>query len=549
MLIISFFITATFTPTLEAALDHAKRAQDTVQFNEILEQLETTYPLTSHFSCLPPVYHCHFDPEFMPMRWGNDILVDSTHYYQAVTIDARSDSVLFIAASRRINVNDTAHIDIRVSSDAGNTWSWFATIGGDRYPYDIFNPSLEIVEADDSIYLFVVYEAEPVSNPSDGFIGLWRLNFNTMTDTSFFVSDIAGVDEADPDIDADDIQYSYAPYLYCTWESSDSIVFARSVNRGKDWSERVILKQGHALVDYYNPNCAFGWFEPASDSLTIGVCWEYYHTLSGQKRVWYTFNWAYGHSFAWSTSKYFLPPVDCSESAPCIKALHQTSGVMIALNRQDTLLGSNTVLCKYTFDDDTWFESLLDSNSAVFYYPSLGVDDSCGRVHLGYSSITNAFYTNAHHDSLQQTGWSVPYRINGSTINDSIPIATAVLVDLPMASWIDHSTTMDYLVFDAIWNTVTITEQHLMNDLNNISLVPNPAKNVTRLYFKSTPAPIFSVEIFDVCGKVVKHFSCKAHCDQVYDYDINLSGLIPGVYFINLDTGQYTKLLKLVIVN
>jgi hypothetical protein len=549
MFVITLFIAVTCTHELEMILDNAKTTQDMTRFYAILEQLEIAYPRTIHFSHLPPTRHLLNNPCFSSMRWGNDILVDSTYSYQGASIDARSDSVLFIAASRKVDIDDTSYIDVRFSIDAGNTWAWFATIGGDGYPYDMLNPTLEVVEADDSIYLFVVYEAAPITNPTDGFIGIWRLNFNAMTDTSFFVSDLSGVDEADPDIDADDIQYSYAPYLYCTWESSDSIIFARSVNRGKDWSERVVLKDGHALVDYYNPNCTFGWYDPGDDSLTIGVCWEYYHTLSGQKRVWYSFNWAYGHSFAWLPSKYFIPPEGCSESAPCIKAVHQTSGTMIAFNRQDTLLGLNSVICKYTFDDDTWFETILDSNCTVSFYPGLGVDDSCGRVHLCYSSVSNAFYTNARHDSLEQAGWSIPYRVNGSTINDSIPIASAVLIDLPMACWIDHNSTIDYLVFDAIWNTVLVNEKHTANDLKTMWLAPNPAKNITKLWCGSPQKSHISVEIFDVCGRSVKKCLCKRSCGSTTAYEVDLDGLLPGVYFIRSDIGRVVQPLKLVIAN
>lgn len=547
MFLITLFIAVTCTHELEMELDNAKSAQDITRFYMILEQLEVKYPRTVHFSHLPPTRHLLSNPDFSSMRWGDDILVDSSYSYQAVSIDARSDSVLFIASSRKVDVDDTSHIDVRFSSDGGNTWAWFATIGGDGCPYDILNPSLEVVEADDSFYLFVAYEAEPVSNPTDGFIGIWRLNFNTMTDTSFFVSDLSGVDEADPDIDADDIQYSYAPYLYCTWESSDSIVFARSVNRGKDWSERVVLKDGHALVDYYNPNCSFGWYDPIVDSLTISVCWEYYHTLSGQRRIWYSFNWAYGHSFTWSASKYFVPPGGCSESAARIKAVHQASGTMIAFNRQDTLLGLNSVLCKYTFDDDTWFESILDSNSAVSYYPALGVDDSCGRVYLCYSSVANAFYTNAPYDSLEQAGWSIPYRINGNTINDSIPIATAVLVDLPMACWVEYSSTIDYLVFDALWNVTYITEENSEDKSRGVWLAPNPSKRVTKLFYDSPQRPHLSVKIFDATGRLMKQCLATRCYITKNAYEIELDGLLPGVYFVQADVGQLMKPMKMVV--
>ncbi|MGB3479329.1 MAG: hypothetical protein WBB67_09225 [bacterium] len=546
---ITFLIAVTCTHELEMTLDRARTTQDMTLFYTILEHLEIKYPHTIHFSHLPPARHLLYNPDFSSMRWGDDILVDSCYSYQSVSIDARSDSVLFIAASRQVDVDDTAHIDIRFSSDGGNTWAWFAAIGSSGYPYDLVNPSLEVVEADDSVYLFITYEAEPLSNPSDGFIGIWRFNFNTMTDTAFYVSDLSGVDEADPDIDADDIQYSYAPYLYCTWESSDSIIFARSVNRGKDWSERYVLKGGNAIVDYYNPNCTFGWYDPGADSLTIGICWEYYHSLSGQKRIWYSFNWAYGHSFAWSASKFFVPPTGCLEYAACIKSVHQATGAVITFGRRDTLLGLNSVVCKYTFDDDVWFESILDSSSSVSFFPSLGVDDSCGRFHLCYNSIANAFYTNAPYDSLEQAGWLTPYRINGNTINDSIPIATAVLLDLPMACWVEYGSTIDYLVFDALWNVTYITEENSEDKSRGVWLAPNPSKRVTKLFCDSPQSFYMSVEIFDVCGRSVKRCLCKRCCGSTNAYEIELDGLLPGIYFVQTDVGRAMQPLKLVIAH
>ena len=547
MFAITFFIAMTCTHELEMELDKARSAKDNVRFSIILEELESRYAEPIHLPPLPPTRHSLSNPVFMQMRWGNDILVDSCYSYQTVWIDARSDSVLFIASSRQVDAGDTSHIDVRFSSDGGNTWAWFATIGSGGYAYDLVNPSLEVVEADDSIYLFIVYEAEPITSPTDGFIGIWRLNFNTMIDTSFFVSDLSGVDEADPDIDADDIQYSYAPYLYCAWESGDSVVFARSVNRGKDWSERYVLKGGNAIVDHYNPSCAFGWYDPSADSLTIGICWEYYHSLSGQKRVWYSFNWAYGHSFAWSASKFFVPPTGCSEYSACIKSVHQATGAVIIFGRRDTLLGLNSVVCKYTFDDDVWFESILDSNSSISFFPSLGVDDSCGRFHVCYNSIANAFYTNAPYDSLEQAGWLTPYRINGNTINDSIPIATAVLVDLPMACWVEYGSTIDYLVFDALWNVTYITEENSEDKSRGVWLAPNPSKRVTKLFYDSPQRPHLSVKIFDATGRLMKQCLATRCYITKNAYEIELDGLLPGVYFVQVDVGQLMKPMKMVV--
>lgn len=522
----------------------AKAAGNVENFKYILTQVEASYSSYIYEDPLPPVEYTKIRPEFKSARWGQDVIVDSVNTCQGVSIDATKDSIIYIASSYQNSSSDTFCINVYSSSDAGDSWQWFATIGGQGYAYHLCNPCLQTVHADDTSYIFVAFDGEPVNNPSEGYIGIWCFNLISWSDTTYFVSNISEVKEFGPDLASDDVQYPYAPYLYCTWVSSDSVVFARSVNKGKNWSERVVLKNGNMILDYRVPKCSYGWYDPAMDSMTIGVCWEYYHTLAEITRIYYANNTTYGHSFSWNSPVMFNVPTGNNDYLPDIELLHQGSATVVMNNRYDTPSQQYSLVFRYTYDGENWQEGILDSNSAVAFFPSLAVDDSCGKFHVCYSSYTNAKYTGTPYDSLPPQYWSIPVRINNSSINDTVCISTGLFENQPMASWVRHTASNECVMFDAIWNLTGMCDLHDWN-MHRMAIFPNPCPDQLQMILPSsyTGADV-SVYLYDISGRMVRQWQRQsASTSMAFD----LTGIPPGIYFIGLDAPEWMHPVKVVV--
>ncbi|MEO0143282.1 MAG: hypothetical protein ABIL15_08020, partial [candidate division WOR-3 bacterium] len=171
-----------------------------------------------------------------PLWTDPDVVIDSALDYQDVSVATRrSNGEIFVAVSGKF-FQDTTHYGIKVyRSLDGMNWSqflWFSISQGNLY-----NPSMAIFTAQDSEFLYVAYEHwDTVANEIN--IRAYRRNLALSSGLFRDISVIAGVPERDPSLCTSSPAHPNSPWLFCAFESGDSIAFARSADYGLTWTDR-----------------------------------------------------------------------------------------------------------------------------------------------------------------------------------------------------------------------------------------------------------------------------------------------------------------------
>ncbi len=81
----------------------------------------------------------------------------------------------------------------------------------------------------------------------------------------------------------------------------------------------------------------------------------------------------------------------------------------------------------------------------------------------------------------------------------------------------------------------------------NLSLIPNPAKELVELSFKSNSHQMWDISFYDSKGKINKRSSYLATISGTNKYTIDLSGFNRGMYFVIINDGIHQYKRKLII--
>jgi alpha-amylase len=83
----------------------------------------------------------------------------------------------------------------------------------------------------------------------------------------------------------------------------------------------------------------------------------------------------------------------------------------------------------------------------------------------------------------------------------------------------------------------------------DVTLLPNPAKDITTLYYELPKESTVQVKVFDHSGRLLSE---ESHYGQVagrYSFPINTQEYSPGLYFLQVSDGLNTKNKQLIITN
>jgi hypothetical protein len=387
----------------------------------------------------------------------------------------------------------------------------------------------------------MVYEAVPVPNPNDGLICIWRMNLNNMADSMFIISDNPNIRETNPCLETDDIQYPYAPYLYCTWTENDSIVFARSLNRGRNWQDRKCLKPGNVNQHYSHSRCAYGWYD--GDSLTLCVVWEYLNVPANRINIGCEFNWGFGNDYAWRNPVAFYPPSNCKEFAPAIAATHRVHSFVIFFNRLDTLQGISKLAYKFTYINPvSWSEGTLDSSNTD-YRPLAVSGDTSPIYRLFYRLDDRLWSSGARYESMDPSSWSIPARISDDLLSAITAYSGALLYNSSAVAWVSQDGVRQIIKFDAQWMTGIDEGWGEPANLLTIDAYPNPARKSIFLTFPGKTSQPIKIALYDRTGRIVRMYQAPAVREIVLD----VSGLSSGVYFACCRSAGITYLSKIIV--
>lgn len=491
-----------------------------------------------------------------PLWTGNDITVDSASYdYQAFSMDSRSDAYIYLAAATKTSSGAPYYIRIfsnDVNAYGGTQWELFGEIyiGG----HDLVCPSLKIVETQDTTYMFIAYEASEMASPYEKSVQILRYNFVSGDVGTYYISNITGIAEKDPSIDADDLEYPDGPYLYCAFESEDSIVFLRSLDLGETWIDRAQIGQAGSGYHYYDPECAFGWYN-AADSFTVGVTWVIYGygTFEGYRAI--RFRNSSGYGVDWLDQENFSVPTDHQDWRASLKMTHggSPSGV-ISFARKDTVGTDDEDLCiYYTYDGGrNWTNDTLYYLAVMEMINCLSVDDNLGDFHCFFKGTDDDVrYKEAPYYDLAGGGWSGSIAISdGGDPSDYTSPASAVYNSEPCVCWKDVSTPgWQKIMFDALWLQTGVEErpgEELSRGL--VSLAPNPSNGSARLSYIVKQEGHVKISLFDATGRLVETIVNATKPAGEYTVTVNNKNLAAGVYFIRVEIpdGMATKAMTIV---
>jgi len=77
---------------------------------------------------------------------------------------------------------------------------------------------------------------------------------------------------------------------------------------------------------------------------------------------------------------------------------------------------------------------------------------------------------------------------------------------------------------------------------------PNPFNPTTKIKFDITKLSDVKIIIFDAVGREVKNFAQKNMSAGSYEYEFNGENLSSGIYFFRLETKDFVKTMKMVMV-
>ena len=537
-------------------MDEAQTSGDVALFRQLLSEYKTlTPPITVEEG--PQVDLGLGETVTKPLWSDGDIEVDSAFGYQGFSMDTRDESRIYLAASRKENLE--AENVIRIwYSDNSIIWNEDYTLFW--LGHELYDPSLKIVETPDTDYIFVACEALDTSNPYDCDILLFRINLVSGASDYFFPAENDSIDEMNPSLDANDLAYPTSPYLHLAFESGNSIAYIRSLDLGETWVDRAIIASGSTFWDYYEPSLAYGPSSENADSMNLGIAWTYYQESPRYRRIRFRKNRWKGQSADWLPIEFFTPPANCFDDKPSLKMTHGTmNSATIVFARRDTTRDEEDLWNTYTYDAGrTWNENRLYTGGAYEVLNTLAMDDSPNDYHVFFKgNFDDIRYKEAHYDSFASTGWTYSIGIsdtssNGGDVANYIPPASAVLGDQPCVCWRTDAPGWK-LMFDALWLLSGISDP----DENFISLLgasPAVFAHQTDIsYYLSIGQNNITLEIYDALGRSVKTLASGAkaagnHSVTWNGDNDNGEPLANGIYLCVLKAGDNKASKKITLI-
>jgi hypothetical protein len=474
----------------------------------------------------------HYNPE--PLWIDDNIVIDSAYDYQSISVATqRSTGEIYVVASRRASVSETYKLPCWHSSD-GINWSQAFIITS---PADLINPSLNVFTTADSEYVIVAYERVDTATDERN-VRAYRLAIGATSGTFSDISVNSGLAEMDPDLCNSDLRYPNDPWLFCAFESGDSIGFVRSVDYGLTWTSRQIIGAGNANWNYRDPDCAFGWMS-SPDSMFVGVAWQYVN-IDGTVEIRFRKNTINGTPGYWRPIDYFNSPENRFDCYPSLQMTHGNyPSAVIMFVRLDTVGTDNADLYRFVTSDgaETW-------DTIGQYHPTgegnvpygLGIDDTLGYYHLVFRDQSGSLrYQKARYDSTWHAWSSYTYVTGGNNYSDDDFPVIGVRNHQPYVCWVDWHSPVYKLKFDAEWLPAAVKEQKTSPLMSSIMITPNPSAGNVKISYQVKQKGNVKISIHNASGRLVNNLVLNAVTIGEHTFPLNCRSLPAGVYFVSVE--------------
>jgi len=483
-----------------------------------------------------------------PLWIGEDIVMDSAHDYQAVTVATdRTTGEIYVLASREATEGENNKLPCWHSND-GINWSHLFTVSSSTA--DLINPSLNVFTTADSDYILVAYERwDTATGERD--VRAYRQAIGTTAGIFSDVSAYAGLTEADPDICNSDLRYPNDPWIFCAFESKDSIGFIRSVDYGLTWELRQIIGAGAANWDYRDPDIAFGWMS-SPDSMFIGVAWQYAN-LAGPRELRFRKNTINGTPGRWRNIVFFDCPITAFDDFPTLQMTHGSyPSALIMFQRIDTVTDTRDLNRFWTIDGaDTWDSTIQYNSTTSRNKPfGLGINDTLGYYHLVYRDQDGALrYQKSRYDSLGPIWSNYTFISSGNNYHENDFPAVGVRRHQPYVCWADYHDPVYKLKFDAEWlDAIKEQKSSLPIPVRLLTITPNPSAGKMKISYQIKQKGNGAISIYNASGRMVDNLVYKASTIGENNISLDYRHLPAGVYFVSVATVDGTSRQRVTIV-
>lgn len=96
----------------------------------------------------------------------------------------------------------------------------------------------------------------------------------------------------------------------------------------------------------------------------------------------------------------------------------------------------------------------------------------------------------------------------------------------------------------ARWEPTDVIEY---SDENNFSISPNPTSGKIKLSFEQINPDILKIYLTDLVGNIIRNIKSEYISSGKHEIDLDLSDQLLGIYFINIETSEYTKSFKIIL--
>ncbi len=188
----------------------------------------------------------------------------------------------------------------------------------------------------------------------------------------------------------------------------------------------------------------------------------------------------------------------------------------------------------YTYDGNEW-TNVLELNDLLSGVNSIAGHD--GKIYLAHGDQGIIIYENGILSYLNTS--------NSGLLNDFVH---DLLMDQEGNLWISVANKgMQVYNQNGFTSNLNTVEP---SDNTQISLIPNPANEETRMILKSESATTNNqLRIFDVQGLTIQRQSIGSLSAGEHQLPISASSLSSGVYFVEIKNNEFSRTLKLLVKN
>jgi hypothetical protein len=86
-----------------------------------------------------------------------------------------------------------------------------------------------------------------------------------------------------------------------------------------------------------------------------------------------------------------------------------------------------------------------------------------------------------------------------------------------------------------------------IQSVSNFSIFPNPFSHSTSIKFNLLKSEKVSIKIFDLNGRLIKTLADNTFEEGEHQVELNADEVNPGIYFLQIQTGQFSKTEKLIV--